>query len=434
MGKEHVQRSPATEPESAPAGLFHPRPTSLAPDPVCADFLLRCLSFSPRPSIPDSPLSAHQWTEVLALADNHGLTPLLYKRLKQSVAQGGVPTDVWKRLRRAYLVSAGRGTRLFQELRTVLQRLRSSGVNVIGLKGAFLAEAVYGDVALRPMVDVDLLVREADLDKAQAVLIDIGGVQQEFEDIESRIKWRYHLPQVIVRDLAVEIHWTIAPLIGPVRVDAAGLWDRARPAVIAGVEVLALCPENLLLHLCLHAAYNESLGGGLRPLCDIAETTHRFRDEIDWVKVAERAREWGASRYVGLALHLAGSLLGAGVPDDVLEHLVPGGLDRRVFEAARQSALTRTGYDQWQPFFDKMRATALGDKAKLSWRRVFLSRDEMAATYPASRDMRYLYFYYARRVGHLVRSYTTHTLRRARLMLGRGRDRNAALVRWLKED
>jgi hypothetical protein len=198
--------------------------------------------------------------------------------------------------------------------------------------------------------------------------------------------------------------------------------------------VLGLCPGNLLLHLCLHAAYDESLGGGLRPLCDIAETIRRYREEIDWVRVADRAREWGASRYVVLALQLARDLLGARVPEDVLEQLVPGGLDRRALEAAKQSTLTRTGYDQWQPFFDKMRATSLSDRARLSRWRLFLTRDEMAATYPGFRGSRFIHLYYVRRVGHVIGSYATHTLRRARLMLSRDRDPNAALVRWLKEE
>jgi hypothetical protein len=186
-----------------------------------------------------------------------------------------------------------------------------------------------------------------------------------------------------------------------------------------------------MLHSCLHACYQDHFSGGLRPICDLAETIHRFHGEIDWTWFAARTRESGASRSAGLTLHLAESLLGAGVPEGILERLVPGGLDRRVFEAARQSVLTRTGYDQWQPFFNKIHAKSLGDTARLSVRRVFLSREEMAATYPASRNARCLYFYYARRVGYLVRSYTTHTLRRARLMRSRGGGPNAALVRWL---
>lgn len=102
--------------------------------------------------------------------------------------------------------------------------------------------------------------------------------------------------------------------------------------------------------------------------------------------------------------------------------LVLAGMSFGLISPSRQEHLTAA------------QAPTLADKAKLFWRRVFLSRGEMFATYPASRNSRYLWFYYARRVGHAIRSYTTHTVRRARLMKSRGGDPNAALVNWLKED
>jgi hypothetical protein len=366
------------------------------------------------------------------LAVNHGLAPLLFKRLKESDARAGVPADAWERLRLAYFASACRNMRLYRELRTVLRCLRSSGIKVIVLKGAYLAEAVYGDVALRPMCDVDLMVPRAELPRAQAVLLDIGGVHEQSEDIESRCRTRFHLPQVVIRDLAIELHWTIVFPTGSVTVDSTGLWDRARPATIAGVEVLALSPEDLLLHLCLHFCYLHRLAG-LRPFYDIAETIHRFRGEMDWPQVAHSAREWRASRYVGLTLHLAGSVLGTGVPDDVLERLVPGGLDQRILETARQFVLAQTDYRQWMPLSDALGAKSLGDKVKLPWKRVFLSRDEMAAIYPASRDSRHLYFYYALRLRDAIRSFGAHTLRRGLPVIrSRGQDRNVSLVNWLR--
>jgi hypothetical protein len=358
---------------------------------------------------------------------------LLFKRLKQSDAWACVPADVWERVRRAYIASAVKNMLLYRELRTVLRCLRDSGIPVIVLKGAFLAEAVYGDVALRPMGDVDLMVPRAELPRAHAVLLDMGRGHPLFEDIESCCKRRAHLPPVVIRDLTVEIHWTIASPTGPVRTDTAGLWHRARPATIAGVEVLALSPEDLLLHLCLHVCCQHRLDAGLRSLYDIAETIHRFRNSLDWARVAERAREWGAARYVGLTLRLAGSMLGTAVPADVFERLVPGGIDQRILEAARESVLAQTGYGQWAPFFDLVGAKSLSDKAKLSWERVFLSRDEMAATYPASRDSRHLYFYYTLRLGHVIRSFGVHALRRSRLMMrSHGLDRKTSLVNWLK--
>jgi hypothetical protein len=435
MNRISSQRTPAAESQPSTSrfgdGRPNPSPTSSRRRAQsCAELLLRCLTVSREP-IAVSRKPTAQWSEVVALAADHYLTPLLYWRLKENGSQACVPADVWERLRGAHFASAVRNMSLYGKLRKVLQRLRSSGMKVIVLKGAYLAEAVYGDDALRPMTDIDLLVPRAELARTQAILLDMGVGQQQSENTESRRRQILHLAQVTIRDLLVELHWTITLPIGPVKVDSTGLWDRARPVMIAGVEVLALSPEDLLLHLCLHVCYQHFLEEGLRSFCDIAETIHRFQGEIDWPQVAARAREWGASRYVGLALHLARSMLGAGVPDAVLEQLVPGGLDQRILEAARESVLARTGYSQWMPKFDLLGAESFGDKARLLWQRVFLTRGEMAAIYPASRDSRHLYRYYVLRLRDVIRTYWSHTFRRGRLMSqSRGRDRHA-LVNWL---
>ena len=367
------------------------------------------------------------------MAIHHGLAPLFFKRLKQSDVRVHVPEDAWERLRLAYFAGTGRNKRIYRELRPVLRRLVSERIPVIVLKGAYLAEAVYGDVAVRPMGDVDLMVPRAELFRAQATLLGMGGVRRLSSD-EELLDWRrhHHVQPVVVRDVAIEIHWTIVPPNAPVRVDAAGLWDRAHPVTIAGVEVLALSPEDLLLHLCLHFGCDNRFGG-LKSLCDIDETIHHFGGKMGWALVVHLAREWEASRYVGLTLHLARSMLGAGVPDEVLERLTPGGFDRRILETARESALVPTYRLQSLALIDRWGAMSLRDKAKLSWERVFLSRDEMAEVYPASRNSRHLSYFYMLRLRDVIRTFSANVRRRGSSTAGsRGQDRNAALVNWLR--
>jgi hypothetical protein len=386
------------------------------------------------------------WTRVVDVADREHVAPLLFKRLKESDTRACVPVDAWKRLRRAYFTSGDRNTRLYREVRTVLQRLRNSGVKVIVLKGALLAEAVYGDVALRPMADMDLLVPRTDLAGAEAVLLDMGGAHlkqhdqtapaagAQREDGEPGRGMKRHALPVLLRGLAVEIHWTIVSPTGPFRMDAAGLWDRARPATIAGVEVLSLSPEDLLLHLGLHFCYQDGCKG-LRYLCDVAETVHRFRDKMDWLQVADLAREWGAARYVGLALYLARSILAAEVPEDVLQRLVPGGLDPRLLKQATECVLAQEGYDNWSllPFPNRLGGKWTLARVKALRDAIFLSRDEMASKYPRARDSRHLWPYYILRLVDLPRMYGRATLQQGfRMMRVRERDSTSSLDGWLK--
>jgi hypothetical protein len=391
--------------------------------------LLRCLSGGGNQL--SEAAARLNWDDVVAAGVEHRLAPLLYRRLKQAGIRASLPRDVWERLRRAYLAGAARNARLFGELGVLLRRLRGSGIRVIGLKGAFLAEAVYEDIALRQMVDVDLLVPRAELPAAYAALLDMERILRlpSVNRPGFGSSWELRLPV----DAGVDFCWAIAIPGGRSRLDVAGLWNRARPAIIAGVEVLALSCEDLLLQLCLHATHRHGLEDGLRPFVDIAKTTRRYRDEIDWTQVAERAREWGASRYVGLALRLARSMLDAQVPGEALDRLVPGGLDLRMLATARHSVLARTGYVEQIPFLNWVGATSLAEIARLSWERVFLSREEMSAMYAGARDSNHLGLYHALRLRDVVGDYLSHTLRRARLaMRSRGQDPNAPLLNWLR--
>jgi len=393
------------------------------------ELLLSCLS-GRAPGSGDPGPATTDWSKVVAKAVDFGLAPLLYKRLKEGGARARVPADSWKLLQLHYFVNSERITRRFRTLRTVLECLHSAGLPVIVLKGAYLAETVYDDAALRQMNDVDIMVPKAELPRAQAALLALGCTQIEPVDIET-YRDDYRLPEFYLHDLPFEMHWTIALPTGPVRIDVDGLWSRSRPATIAGVEVLALSPEDLLLHLCLHTRYLHQHFAP-KPLCDIAETVHHFRDDLDWAQVVVRAHEWDAARHVGLALHLARVMLRVEVPDSVLEQLVPGGIDPRLLETAKEFTLAQKECRQVVPLFDQLGAESFGDKARLVWKRVFLSRTEMAETYPASRNSRLLYRFYVLRLRDVIRTYWSHTFRRGRLTVqSHGHDPNAALVNWL---
>ena len=397
------------------------------------EFLLQCLSSGRGPLAVSRELV--DWNAVTTIAADHILTPLLYKRLKESDANALVPADLWERMRQVYVASAVRSMCFERDLRGVLRSLRSSGINVVVLKGMFLAEVVYGDAALRSMADVDIMVPREELPRVQATLLDMGFAPREREDTELRCRTTKGLAPFTRSGFMVEPHWNLSHPTSPFRTDVDGLWARARPATIAGVEVLALSPEDLLLHLCLHTVHKHSLGLGLLPFCDIAETVRHYAGELEWSRLADRAREWGAARHVGLALDLARSLLDAEVPGFVLEQLIAGGLDSRTLETARESVLVRTGYGQWVPFFDEFGARSFGDKVRVSWERVFLSREQMVTRYPASRAARFLWPYYALRVRDVARAFGSYVRRRGRLMiLSRGRDPSAALVKWLNGD
>ena len=232
---------------------------------------------------------------------------------------------------------------IYHELSKVLKALQKEGIAVIMLKGAYLAEAVYDHVGLRPMSDVDILVKETDLLKVEKKLLEInyahvknsgiwgnaGIVEKCFTYVRNTGNMRLH----------IEVHWHIDSPRSPFKIDIDGLWKRAQPTMIAGAEVFVFSPEDLILHLCLHSTYAHFFQHKLRPFCDLFETIRHYQEKIDWTQVQYRARQWNCNNCVYLTLRLARDLLAAAVPDELLHALKSNDFDERLIDWAKEHIL-----------------------------------------------------------------------------------------------
>lgn len=104
--------------------------------------------------------TASQWEEILEFTDRCGITPLLCWRFESLNLDTLIPSGLWKKLLEAYNFSVSRNVNIYHELNVVLRTLKSEGIEVIVLKGAYLAETIYGHLGLRTMGDVDLLAKQ----------------------------------------------------------------------------------------------------------------------------------------------------------------------------------------------------------------------------------------------------------------------------------
>jgi|SRR2546422_3654964 len=403
------------------------------------EVLLACLGSGAGEDAWLGQMSDVDWDEVIRESARQGITPLFYKRLRAADPGAVVPARVTGLLREFSIGSALKSLRLYHELSEILDALRSEEIPVIVLKGAYLAECVYGDKALRPMRDLDLMVRRCDLSRAEAKLVEMGYRQRP----EPYAEWDYsasaHLhPLTKPGGVVIEIHWTIESPTEPFAIDVEGLWGRARPAKIAGVDVLVLSPEDLLLHLCVHTAFHHQLVLGLRGCWDILETIRHFGKAIDWEQLQRRARRWGVAKYVCLTLHLAKELVGAAVPAEALAGLEPSGLEPRLIALARAEILGQTTTVPVSARFAQMWGSSrILEKASLLVKTVFPTKKSLGRMYPACRGPRWLYLYYPVRWRDLLRQYGPSAWQMARrdenvTALVRREHERAILMNWLK--
>ena len=84
-------------------------------------------------------------------------------------------------------------------------------------KGACLSTLAYGDIAMREMNDLDLLVPERSLRAAADILVGSGYQPHRPFTVEADVAFVHHLSTFLKGSVAVEIHWNVTHQGCPIR-------------------------------------------------------------------------------------------------------------------------------------------------------------------------------------------------------------------------
>jgi hypothetical protein len=216
------------------------------------------------------------------------------------------------------------------------------------MKGAALLRTLYDDQGLRFLSDVDLLVDERDVERADAQLQHRGlklTVSDRAEEIGSRCHYSHNYCWQHPRTVPVELHWRIFERYRPYVFDLDEVRAQARPLPGMPPNVLVMSPEHELAHLCLHLERHAVTFGSLLRrkdwceflllpyglgrlvwLYDIALYLQRRSELIDWDRFVDTARRWAIGASVYAPLEMSRRALGVGPPPEVLHALNRGRL------------------------------------------------------------------------------------------------------------
>lgn len=250
------------------------------------------------------------WQALQRIAHQHRLAPMLHHRFAAAGEAWPVPaavrTDWEARFRRA----AARSLLLQRALVAVQALLDREGIASAALKGAWLAWQAYGHPALRPMRDIDLLVADADAERAHAILATAGArpAAGTYAPAGHARAHHKHLAPLSWGEppVAFEIHWRLShPEPGEdaaaVAAATAALLARRVEVPLGGTHAACLDPTDTLLHLIVHAAYDHRFDNGPVVLADVAALVARA--DVDWHRfwTAAKGHEAGAMLIFALA-------------------------------------------------------------------------------------------------------------------------------------
>lgn len=211
-------------------------------------------------------LSAEDCKELLRIGRRQSVQPIILRGLKKLNA----PLDKIENINAVGLRDLRNYVLQNDALCKISEVLEAAQIPYIPLKGAVL-RSLYPTPELRTSCDIDVLVREDDVEKAVSVIetgTDFKTVRRCYHDI-SMVNSAIHL----------ELHFSIKEDMKGIDQLLERVWDYAEPFEDGFRYVLT--PEYQVFHVIAHMSYHMVNGGlGIRPYIDLwLLRTKTFYDE-----------------------------------------------------------------------------------------------------------------------------------------------------------
>ena len=227
------------------------------------------------------------------LSANRKLLALLHRADLRDGQRLGLAADLRRRLAAIALREDLRSAAFHRGAHSTVRTLTESGLDVLVLRGAALAELAYPAPHLRHCHDLDVLVRSADVSR------DGDVARDGFEGRATLHRSAFSHPRAQADD-------------GP-------LWARSRALDLGGHQEMVMAPADLLVHVCGHAYFSESRDS-LTWVTDAWFTLASWPD-LDWALVAGSAQERNLGVPLALLLGYLRRQLGAPIPPGMVGDL-----------------------------------------------------------------------------------------------------------------
>ena len=296
--------------------------------------IVDCLAGAP-PAESLCSLTDEDWESLVIAAIALGLAPLFHYHLAHLDLTP--PPLALAKLAVTRQAHTKRNEAIGGQLAELLAAFAAQKIEVIVLKGAFLASTAYPEPGLRPMNDIDLLFRPEDLAEVGPVLEGLGyhgkhkpagqgpGVAKHLSTYRREVgEGATPNPYLSAGgERMVEPHGSLEESWFGLTVDITpGVWDRAISLTLSGQPAYRLSTNDLLLHLAVHATFHVIMGAAVFvQLYDLKQVLATWGHEIDWPQLLRLARAAQAQPFLYAGLYWARQLYRAPIPQPTLTTL-----------------------------------------------------------------------------------------------------------------
>ena len=239
------------------------------------------------------------------------LIPLLYRNLMEQ----DVREPVMSRYKGIYQSYWARNQLLFHSVEPVLAALREAGIEVMFFKGVALLLGLDLDTALRPMDDVDIIVRPEDFHKASLVINKLGWLPRTGDrHIINEATKDFSFQNGKGQFLDVHLHPLLYARWGAHEME---IWERAQQQSFRGIPVRVMDHTNHLVHIIVHGLARNPVP----PVRWGADATMLLNDAacpVQWGYLVEQSKTLRTTFAVAAGLRYLKENLAVRVPEDVI--------------------------------------------------------------------------------------------------------------------
>ena len=262
---------------------------------------------------------------LIELAVKEGLGGFLYKSLLKAGCLETISPGQKQKLYNIYYLTVRKNIKLLHALNTILDDLKSEGIEVALLQGMALLQEAYEDVGLRPMKDMDLWVLPGNYQQLIEVL-----ARQKFN--RDRLYPNTYRRGEILLDIHTHLLWadrikTREYLLGKRQEE---IFQKSIRIDLDGRQVVCLGPQDHFLYLGLHALKHNF--ERLIWLVDIKSLVAGW-NKSDWDALIERAEELGHKKTLLYILFLLTHIFDINLPAETSSFLMqwkPGFLEKKI--------------------------------------------------------------------------------------------------------
>jgi hypothetical protein len=280
--------------------------------------IIECCKTTPNAALVQELLERiNDWAAFEELSYAHGVFPLVYATLKLHGAN--VPNAVIQSMKSHNMDIAKQNMLMSTELIKVMKLLEANAIEAIAFKGPALAQQAYGNITLRQYVDLDILVDEADLQRALNAL-----KTQEYTLDEALFQKVIDAPSIFhdvtlsaKNSIQIELHWKLFSDEFQTNIETLNIKENLDEVELLNHKLKSFQKEVLILYLSIHGAKHN--WERVEWLVDIVRFIEK--NGIDWEKLTELMHKTRTSKIMLSTLYLCHKVLGFELPSSISQAL-----------------------------------------------------------------------------------------------------------------